>query len=141
MILKAIARCFQQAKEKNWDKTYWAVDIHGTSIVPNYQGGDIPKEFYPYACETLQLLSSRDDIVLILFTCSYPNEIEEYLDYFRSFNIHFKYSGKNPEVDNGEYGYFRDKPYFNVLFEDKAGFDPGEWPAVLNYLKEYWKLN
>jgi hypothetical protein len=41
---------------------------------------------------------------------------------------------KNPNVENNAYGYYRDKPYFNVLFEDKAGFDAEEdWLWVAEY--------
>jgi hypothetical protein len=41
---------------------------------------------------------------------------------------------KNPEVKSTTYGYYEDKPYFNVLFEDKAGFDATEdWFLVGNY--------
>ena len=36
-----------------------------------------------------------------------------------------------------EYNFYDDKPYFNVLFEDKAGFDPlDDWEKVITLLKE-----
>lgn len=137
MILRSIERAFRHAKEKGWDKTYWAIDVHGTMVVPNYTGKGIAKEFYPYALETLQLLSSRKDVVMILYSCSYPHEIEEYFTFFKSLNVNFQYAGVNPEVENGEYGYFNHKPYFNVLLEDKAGFDPVlHWKPILEYLRE-----
>lgn len=137
MITKAIRNALRTAVERNWEKTYWAFDIHGTLIEPNYKAGEIPKTFYPHAKKVLQRLSKRDDIILILFTCSHPNELDEYIDFFRNQEIHFHYQNNNPEVQNGAYGCYDYKFYFNVLFEDKAGFDPEEdWEKVDAFLDE-----
>ncbi|MBK7653117.1 MAG: hypothetical protein IPJ20_23605 [Flammeovirgaceae bacterium] len=123
MITKAIHICLQKAKEKQWRKTYWAFDIHGTILKPNFKQYEITKEFYPHAKEVLQLISKQKDIVKILYTCSYPNEIEQYVSYFNANGIHFDYVNENPDVADGSYGYYKEKFYFNVLMDDKAGFD------------------
>jgi hypothetical protein len=123
MITRAITNCLRNAKERGWEKTYWAFDIHGTILKPNYKRDEISREFYPHAIEVLQLLGKRTDIVKILYTCSYPHEIEQYLEYFAKHGIHFDHINKNPEVADGGYGYYNDKFYFNVLMDDKAGFD------------------
>lgn len=129
---------FKNKEERGWDKTFWFFDIHATILKPNYTFGDIPKEFYPYAKETLQFLNKLQDIELILYTCSHPHEIKQYLEFFREHGIDFKYVNENPEVKtqlNG-YGCYDKKPYMNVLFEDKAGFDAEtEWKEVLDYMK------
>jgi hypothetical protein len=123
MITRAIENCLRNAKERGWEKTYWAFDIHGTILKPNYKRGAISREFYPHAIEVMQLLTKRKDIVKILYTCSYPHEIEQYIEYFAKHEIHFDHINKNPEVADGGYGYYNDKFYFNVLMDDKAGFD------------------
>ena len=129
---------FKYKEERGWDKTFWFFDIHATILKPNYTFGDIPKEFYPYAKETLQILSKLPDVELIIYTCSHPHEIEQYLDFFKENGIDFKYVNENPEVKtqlNG-YGCYDKKPYMNVLFEDKAGFDAEtEWEEVLELIK------
>jgi hypothetical protein len=51
----------------------------------------IPDEFYPLALETLQMISKMSDVVIFLYTCSHPHEIEQYLKLFSDNNIHFKY--------------------------------------------------
>lgn len=125
----------RMARERGWERTYWAFDVHGTMIFPNYSSVEIPKQFYPHAKEVLQALSLREDVCMILFTCSHSHEMEQYLEYFRNNNIHFKYVNCNPEVASGGYGCFDSKFYFNVLFEDKAGFDPVEdWLKVKELL-------
>lgn len=135
MITKAITNCLQHASIKGWAKTYWAFDIHGTMLYPTFQSGVLSTRFYPYVQEVMQLLSKRSDIVLILYTCSYPHEIVEYLKYFERHGIHFEYVNENPDVCAGAYGHYDRKFYFNILFEDKAGFDPlTDWKLVYDLL-------
>ena len=137
MILNALERCFSNARKRQWDKVYFAIDIHETIIVPNYQYGNIPTEFYPHAKETLQMLTKRKDVELIIFTCSHPEEIEQYQKLFKEHNISFKFINENPEVPTQKNGYgcYDSKFYFNVLFEDKAGFlAEKEWIYVKTFM-------
>ncbi|MEM9328183.1 MAG: hypothetical protein AAGA85_21125 [Bacteroidota bacterium] len=137
MITKAIQKALAVKATRGWEKMYWAFDIHETILKPNWTAGVISHEFYPLAKEALLEIEQRQDIVKILYTCSHPHEIEQYLEYFASFGIHFDYVNENPEVLNGGYGCYDKKPYFNVLFEDKAGFDATtDWLSVLDFLKE-----
>lgn len=136
MITRAIEKCFQTARKKWWNKTYWAIDIHETIIEPNYDGDQIPTEWYPFAKQGLEMLSDRKDVCLIAFTCSWPKEIVKYREFFEANGINFEYANENPEVPNNAYGYYKNKPYWNVLFEDKAGFDPLEWEYVIDLLRK-----
>ena len=70
---------------------------------------------------------------MIMFTCSHPHEIEQYVKLFEANDINFHYINENPEVVTSidGYGCFDKKPYMNVLLEDKAGFDPDEeWEEI-----------
>jgi hypothetical protein len=138
MITRAIQNCFQCAKDRKWNKTYWAFDIHGTILKPNYKRNEISKEFYPNAKEVMQLLSKRNDIVRILYTCSYPDEIDQYLAYFAEYDIHFDYVNINPDVADGAYGFYQHKFYFNVIMDDKAGFDgETDWTEIKKILEQF----
>lgn len=137
MITRAIEKCFERARLKQWDRTFWAVDIHETIIRPNYDKPGIPTQWYPFAKEAMQMISKRKDVDLILYTCSWEPEIKEYLKMFEEEGIHFKFVNSNPDVKNNNYGCYEFKPYFNVLFEDKAGFDPLEWPYIIQLLEYY----
>lgn len=109
------------------------MDIHQTVLYPDYDNKQELK-FYPYAKEVLQYLSNREDISMGVFTCSYPQEIQKYMKFFEENGIVFEHVNKNTEVDNTAYGYYEDKPYFNVLFEDKAGFDAeNDWEEIALY--------
>lgn len=138
MIDKAIKNCLRNATEKGWNKTFWAFDLHGTILKPNFTPGTISNEFYPEAKEVMQIVSKRKDISTILFTCSYPDEIVQYLDFFRQHDICFDYINENPEVVDGSYGYYQKKFYYNILFEDKAGFDANtDWQLVKKIISEF----
>jgi hypothetical protein len=138
MIIDAIKSAFARAKKQGWEKTYWLFDLHDTVISSNYGEGEV-EEFFPYAIETLQLLSTRKDICLILFTSSHPEKIQDYLRKFAKLNIRFVYINENPEASNSSYANFDKKFYFNVLFDDKAGFHPmNDWEPVYRYLQQWY---
>ena len=137
MVTRALENFYRDKEKRNWDKGYFVFDIHGTILKPNYEYGNIPKEFYPLAKETLQMISEMEDVVMILYTCSHPHEIEQYIEYFKENDIHFDYINENPEIATNleGYGNYDKKLYMNVLFEDKAGFDGDtDWGKVSEYL-------
>ena len=132
-IVNAIRNSFEKARHREWDEVYWHFDIHGTMIKPNYSKGNIPTEFYDDAERVLKMISNRPDIKMILFTCSWPDEQSQYFELFESLHIKFHAVNSNPfvETKDGGYGYYVEKPYMDVLFEDKAGFDPEtDWLLV-----------
>jgi hypothetical protein len=132
-IEKAFDKAFNTMRQRGWDKIYVFLDIHETMLYPDYNNQD-PLKFYEHAEEVLQYLSTRKDISLGLLTCSYPDEIKRYLKFFSEHNINFVHVNKNLEVKNTRYGYYEDKPYFNVFFEDKAGFDAhNDWILLKQY--------
>lgn len=139
-IVQAIERTYKWIEDNGAAKTYWAVDIHGTVLKPDYQNHGISTEFYPYAKAVLRLLSESKEDVLIIFSSSRTDRLKEYGDFFRAEGIDFKYYNHNPEVKNkpNSFGSFTDKFYFNVMLEDKAGFDPdNDWEAILDYLRNH----
>jgi len=134
-VLNAIIKSERIMKERGWDYVFYFFDIHETILYPDWNNKE-ELRFYENAKETLQLISKRDDIIMCTYTCSYPEQINRYVEFFKTHDIEFKYLNKNPEVSNTTYGYYEDKPYFNVLFEDKAGFDADEeWKEVYKYFK------
>jgi hypothetical protein len=131
---------FSHAEAKEWYETYWAFDIHGTISLPDYRKTSKEIEYYPFAKETLQLISqTRPDIILILYTSSYPEELKIYYDTFKADGINFKYVNENPEIADakGSFGYYDKKFYFNVLVDDKCGFEPDtDWEPIYKFFKK-----
>lgn len=132
-IVKAIDKSFKIKEAREWDKIYYFFDIHETMLYPDYNNKE-PKKFYEHAEDVLVYLSNRKDIELGLYTCSYPLQIQDYVDFFNEKNINFKHINRNISAADTKYGYYRDKPYYNVLFEDKAGFDATtDWLEIKKY--------
>lgn len=141
---KYIHKMFNNAFDKQWYETYWLCDLHSTIIKPSYNLNDKSVNYYPFAKEVLQILSKRNDIKMIMWTSSYPNEIEIYNNVFMDDGIIFDTINENPNIssNNGNFGYYDKKFYFNILFDDKAAFDPEiEWEAIYNLLLEYENQN
>jgi hypothetical protein len=132
-IINAIEKAFAVKQKRNWDLIYFFFDIHETILYPDYNNTD-PKRFYKDADIVLQYLSTRNDVELGLYTCSYPEEIDNYITFFSEHNIKFHHVNENLKVGNTTYGYYEDKPYFNVLWEDKAGFNAEkDWTSLRKY--------
>jgi hypothetical protein len=136
MLIDSLESSFANARQKGWDRIYLAIDIHDTIVRGNYRTDELPTDFFPLAKETLQMLSERDDVVLILFTCSWPTEIAKYLQFFEYNGIRFRYVNENPEVPDNALGYYRQKFYFNLILDDKAAFNANdEWKIVWTFFK------
>lgn len=138
MLINYIKKMFVRSFKKQYFETYWAIDLHGVVFKPNYRKDKLEADFYPWAKKTLQLMTLRKDIIMIINSSSYPDELEYYQKIFSENNIKFSYINENPEISTakGNFGYYKDKFYFNVMLEDKAGFDPYiDWKLIYSTLK------
>jgi hypothetical protein len=118
-----IQRAFQTMKNRDWDKLYWMIDLHDTVFKGDYKADSVGGEFYPKAKEVLQRLSNRKDVVLIVWTCSYAPIINQTMEWLRSHGIVFQYANENPECPSIKHADFTHKFYFNIVLDDKAGFE------------------
>ena len=126
----AIPRAYAIMKERNWDTVYWAVDLHGTVITSNYESGT-----YTYINEeakvALQAISALPETRLILWSSMNGFDQTNVMALFKSDGIHVDWFNENPAVESTGTGCFNQKFYFSVLVDDKAGFDPNDWAAVM----------
>jgi len=132
MILKPIIKAYQEKYQRKWDTIYFAIDLHGT-IIKKYTGEDI--QVYPIAAEVLRAISHIREIVLILFTSTSKEQLKPFFKWCHENDITFKYLNENPECPNNKTGDFSKKFYFNVLIDDRAGFDPEtDWAEITRSL-------
>lgn len=126
---KAFYNAFSRMREKDWDRIYVLVDVHGVIMEPNYDG--LSNQIYPQCIAPLQRMTADPRIKLIMWTCSHPDDIVKYQDIFEKLDIVFDYVNANPEVDHCEaIGDYRDKLYANVILDDKGGFEPVDWESI-----------
>lgn len=141
---KFIHKMFLHSFNKKWNETYWAIDMHRTLIKPTYDLNDKSLTYYPFALEVMKILTEREDIKTIMWTSSYPQEINEYVRQLSLDGIVFDQINENPNIssNNGNFGYYEKKFYFNVLIEDKAAFDPEtDWEPIYHLFMKYKKEN
>lgn len=139
MIFNAIVKAFQEKNEREWNTLYFAVDLHGT-IIEKYTMSEIKP--YEHSLQILRQLSRMPSIVLILFTSSYEKDLKHFYDLCKQNEIHFKYLNENPECSNNKTGDFSKKFYYNILIDDRAGFDPlNDWQNIGEALKIVKSIN
>lgn len=120
-LVKSVEETFKLRKERNWDKLYVAIDLHGTIIVP---GRLISLQVYPEAARGLKYLNSIDYISLILFTSTRIEMLQEFYNWCNKHDIKFDYLNENPECSSSNHdGDYTKKFYYNILLDDRAGFD------------------
>lgn len=136
MIEKAIQRAYQVAEERNWDRIYWAIDLHGVVFKSNYENGKY--EFInEHARLALQYMSVLDENVLILWSSCHKEEQKDIITFMQENHIRISFFNENPEVKNTMTGCFDKKFYFSVLLDDKAGFDPEhDWNTITEYMSK-----
>lgn len=135
MISRAIENAYNKAKERNWDKIYYLVDLHETVFYNNYD--DTATKAYPCAIRVLKELTKFPETRIILWSSVNHVDKLKYLKTFQDLEIPIMAFNENKEVENTKVGNFEEKPYFSVIIDDKAGFSPshGDWDLVLNQVK------
>lgn len=139
MNLFNIKKSYVIKSEKNWDTIFWMIDVHDT-IFPGVYTQNQDYKFYRWSKEVLQFLSKQLDTHLILYTCSHTHEINRMLTTFELNDIYFDSVNLNKCVPNTPLGCYNDKPYFNILLEDKAGFEPSDWINVKEILEQIYEV-
>lgn len=136
-MINYIHRAFSDKKKRNWDTLYIAIDLHDTIIEGKYNLHNEGSNFFPNAINVLRNWTNRKDIVLILWTSSHHDSINEQLKRMEKEGIKFDYINENPVTKNTELCDFSGKFYFNILLDDKAGFDgQNDWNYIENSLRE-----
>ena len=139
-IEKSFDSAFKRMKDRNWEKIYVLVDIHDTIFEACYHEKEKYK-WYPFAKEALDIMSHAQQISLILWTSTYENVINDYVEYFKTNGIRFDYINRNTETKNTSLSCFDEKTYFNVGIDDKFGFEAEtDWEIIYNYLVEGIRL-
>jgi hypothetical protein len=140
-LSRSIDKAFAKAIRRGWKEIYVAIDIHDTVMVGNYDNTQLPTTWCSDEIEEcLKYLSGRPDVVLIIFTYSHDKELVGYLEHFKSLGINFAFANENPAIVTKPQGLgnYTKKMYFDLLLEDKAGFEPkNDWFIVSETFKQH----
>ena len=137
-IIKAISTAMRKRQERGYDYLYWCIDIHGVILTPTYNLNNDGADIYGVALDALQTISADPINKIILWSSSHEAPFNKVVEDLKKLGIRVDYINKNPECPSTELCDFTKKFYFDILLDDKAGFEPNEdWEIINNFLKEY----
>jgi len=153
--MKSISTIFDVAlrkmKERNFPCIYVAIDIHGTILKPTRlthvvsDGSetalslkdDVIGSFYPCAVNCLKALSDSSQFKLILWTSGKQDAIDIVVALLEHHHINFDFVNENPDFKGNSYADFSKKFCFDILLDDKAGFDgENDWIELWEWLNK-----
>lgn len=138
-LISYIEKVFNGLNNGSFKCIYIMVDVHNTILKPTFDKKET-FEYFPYAKETLQLLSEKENIKLIMWTSSYDEKIKIYLKHFEENGIIFNFVNENKEYGNVSFACFDTKFYYDIGIDDKFGFDAEhDWKEIYTFLTK--KLN
>lgn len=118
-----IERAFNDKKRRNWEKLFVCVDVHDVILEGKYNLMNEGASYMPNSLKVLWNWSQRSDISLILWSSSHITPTAKVLDDLAKHGVYFDYVNSNPECQNTTLCDFSKKFYFNILLDDKAGFE------------------
>jgi hypothetical protein len=137
--MKSISKLFndtwKKKDEKNWQYIYIMVDLHGVILPSNFHSSNDLRFLNEHTKDCLQYFSRQDDIILILWSASHNEEITNVRRWLAKEGILFNFINENPLEQNTEYADFSKKIYFNILLDDKAGFEPSDWKEIFEWIR------
>lgn len=136
MNIFSIERAFKKVKERGYRNVYIAIDLHDTIFKGNYTKNNENKQLYPYAREVLQWMSKRPDVKIILWSSSHTEPVYEVRKWLAEEHlVKVDFFNSNPHFPTNDLNDFSRKFAFDILFEDKAGFEgETDWLLVKNEL-------
>ena len=133
-LISYIEKVFNGLNNGSFKCIYIMVDVHNTILKPTFDKKET-FEYFPYAKETLQLLSEKENIKLIMWTSSYDEKIQMYLKHFEENRIIFNFVNENKEYGNVSFACFDTKFYYDIGIDDKFGFDAEHyWKEIYTFL-------
>lgn len=141
----------------NYRTLYVAIDVHGTLTFPTkttYLTGNTGRAgsneevfsrespssfyFYPNAINALLELQRNPcfQVKFIVWTSGKQDAIDEVFEKLKANGIKNVFINENPDFLGNEYADFSKKFCFDVLLDDKAGFEPeSDWTKLYDFLR------
>jgi hypothetical protein len=131
-----IERSYRDKAVRRWPNVYWCIDVHDVILEGKYSLMNEGANYMPNALKVLRMLAKKDGTKLIVWTSSYPAPISKVLDGLEKEGVEIDFVNENRDCPNDKLCDFGKKFYFNILLDDKAGFEGAtDWFAIEKELK------
>lgn len=140
----SITHAFEKVASRGWPHVYWAIDIHDTIGKGTYKKNNEGFDFYPWAKDVLLNLSRNPKCKIIIYTASHTEPATKLIEWMQGHGIKIFALNANPDHNNNELCDFSKKFYFDILLEDKAGFQGWrDWFLIMKELQRIgeWKTS
>lgn len=136
-ICKAIVAAYDKSIKRNFNHIYIALDLHETVFEPTYSKGDF--NFYPGVLQSLKILNGYKELKIIISSSLLDEDKIKLLQFFKEHEIDILAINENPNELDTSYASFKEKYYFSILIDDKAGFDPlTDWkPTIYSFHQQH----
>lgn len=134
---KQIERSYKRFRQKGYPNWYWAIDVHDVIFVGDYKV-DCELRWIRDAKRALKIIAMIPEIKVILYTSTRRDKTQEIIDkIFLETGLTIHGVNENPDfqTDPGGLCEFDKKFCFDVLLDDKAGFDgANDWEPIIETL-------
>ena len=133
MIINAIKNAYDTMHARKWDTLYWAIDLHGVCLESTYTVNE-HRWISADAIAGLQSIDAQPENKIILWSAVYDEDKLPIVSMFADKGIKIIGFNENPEVFNTDVSFFNEKFYFNILLDDKAGFNHHtDWSKIIEF--------
>ncbi len=137
-----IERAFSEKVKRNWDEIYVCIDVHDVILEGKYNLMNEGAAYFPNALRVLKNWTNRKDIFLILWSSSHIAPTVKVMEDLAKEGVKFDFVNENPRCPSTALCNFGKKFYFNILLDDKAGFEGAtDWLLIEKELRRIgeWK--
>jgi len=137
-ITQLFNKAWQEAKDKGYDHVVIAVDLHGTIVdskvfntTPGSFEDKVNSSIFRSALVALQKLSAHTSVSMFIYSGTKKLHLYRLIDMLNEkyeININLNYGSDTQHASQS----FKRKPYYGILIDDKAGFDPDT---------DWWEIN
>ncbi len=135
-------KAWEDASNKGYDHVVIAIDLHGTIIdtkifntTPGSFEDKVRASILRPAITALQKLSVHPSISMFIYSGTRKCHLRKLIDILRDqyrINIDLEYSSNIQHASQS----FKRKPYYSILLDDKAGFDPDvDWDEINSFTR------
>lgn len=141
---KLLKRSYARYKQKGYKFWYWAVDVHDVLFKGDYKL-ECELQWLPNAKRALKIISTIPEIKVILYTSTRKEQTQRIVDKIENeTGLKVFAINENPDFPNdpGQLCDFEKKFCFDLLLDDKAGFDVHQnaWEDIIEALTVELKL-
>ena len=135
-IIKAIQIAMKKKEERKHQYLYWCIDIHGVLLSNTYTIDNKGAKYLSISTTCMREISEDPSNKIILWSSSHNSSIINVKNDLLGLGVRVDFINCNPDCPSTNICNFDEKFYFDILLDDKAGFEPQvDWCPIYHFLR------